>query len=93
MNNSQDSQRLGEKVVSDIQKDFKLVGAQRVHSWYAWAIVGIVFGMALGIVYVANRSAQFDSSQAAEDMTYREEALSFENNSEYFILFSIILKL
>ena len=48
-----------------LQKDFKVVGSSRVHAWYAWAIVGIVFGMALGIVYVANRSTQFVSTQAA----------------------------
>lgn len=56
---------LGEKVVSDLQKDFKLVGKSRIHGWYAWAIVGIVFGMALGIVYVANRSGQLSEIQAA----------------------------
>ncbi len=54
-----------EQVVGELKKDFTIVGKQRVHSWYAWAIVGIVFGMALGIVYVANRSAQFEASQAA----------------------------
>ena len=57
-------QNIGEKVVSDLKKDFRIVGSHRVHSWYAWAIVGIVFGMALGIVYVANRSAQFNASNA-----------------------------
>lgn len=55
-----------DKVVGDIQKDFKIVGTHRVHSWYAWAIVGIVFGMALGIVYVANRSVQVQESDAAK---------------------------
>jgi hypothetical protein len=54
-----------EKVVGDLQKDFKIVGSHRVHSWYAWAIVGIVFGMALGIVYVANRSGQIENSDAS----------------------------
>ena len=39
-----------EKVFSDLQKDFKLVGTRRVQSWYAWALVGIVFGMALAII-------------------------------------------
>ncbi len=53
-----------EDAVANLKKDFKIVGKQRVHSWYAWAIVGIVFGMALGIVYVANRSAQFSASRA-----------------------------
>jgi len=47
-----------EKVVGDLQKNFKIVGTHRVHSWYAWAMVGIVFGMALGVIYVANRSSE-----------------------------------
>lgn len=55
-----------DKVVGDIQKDFKIVGTHRVHSWYAWAIVGIVFGMALGIIYVANRSVKVQESDAAK---------------------------
>ena len=60
-----------EKVVSDLQRDFKIVGTHRVHSWYAWAIVGIVFGMALGIMYVANRSAGFTSSSAATSNSHQ----------------------
>ena len=66
-----DDYKLGEtaeKVVSDLQKDFKIVGSHRVHSWYAWAIVGIVFGMALGVVYVANRSGQFNAGQAETNL-------------------------
>lgn len=55
-----------DQVIGSLQKDFKIVGAHRVHSWYAWAIVGIVFGMALGIVYVANRSGRVVMSEAAQ---------------------------
>lgn len=57
---------LENSVVGSIGKDFTIVGKHRVHSWYAWAIVGIVFGMALGIVYVANRSNRFESSSASQ---------------------------
>jgi len=53
-----------EQVVHSLKKEFTIVGKHRVHSWYAWAIVGIVFGMALAIVYVANRSVQFSPSFA-----------------------------
>ena len=65
MSNSHNSENLTDAVVREIHKDFTLVGKHRVHSWYAWAIVGIVAGMGLGIVYVANRSANFEQSQAA----------------------------
>jgi hypothetical protein len=59
------TQNPADQVVAGLQKDFKIVGSHRVHSWYAWAIVGIVFGMALGIMYVSSRSAQLMASQAA----------------------------
>jgi hypothetical protein len=55
---------VGGKVLNDLQKDFKVVGKTRIHGWYAWAIVGIVAGMLIAMVYVANRSGQFSSSNA-----------------------------
>ncbi len=66
-NNSLD--KIPDKVVEGIAKKFLLLGSHRVHPWYAWAIVGIVFGMALGIVYVANRSAQFVASRAQTEIS------------------------
>ncbi len=64
--NERQSKQTAEDVVHGIQQDFKIVGSRRVHSWYAWAVVGIVFGMALGVVYVANNSGAFVASKAAE---------------------------
>jgi hypothetical protein len=92
-----DDSNIADKVVSDIKKDFVAVGAHRVHGWYAWAIVGIVFGMALGIVYVANRSAQFDASQASmldsngdfsNELPRMMQAEYFESESEQIRDFS-----
>lgn len=71
MDEQQKNWQKADEAVSGLAKDFTIVGRHRVHSWYAWAIVGIVFGMALGIIYVANRSAQFDSSQAATMLSKR----------------------
>jgi hypothetical protein len=53
-----------DKVVGDLVKDFKLVGKHHVHGWYAWAILGLVSGMALMLVTVANQHAQFVRSSA-----------------------------
>lgn len=79
---------LAESAVSDIHKDFVVVGKHRVHSWYAWAIVGIVFGMALGIVYVASRSnqnVQFTQSQAAQPIGNQFSIVgAVEANSQIF---------
>ena len=65
MDSQNPNTRVADSVVEDIHKDFVIVGKHRVHAWYAWAIVGIVFGMALGIVYVANRSGSFSACSAA----------------------------
>lgn len=61
----QQSKQAAENVVQGIKQGFTVVGNHRVHSWYAWAIVGIMFGMALGVTYVANRSGDFVQSEAA----------------------------
>jgi thermitase len=53
-----------DRVLTGIGRDFKLVGKSHIHPTYAWLIVSVVFGMALGIVYVANRSGQFEASYA-----------------------------
>ncbi len=54
-----------EEAISNLNKDFKLMGTHHVHSWYGWAIVGIVSGMALMLLFVANQNAQFSASNAA----------------------------
>lgn len=80
-----DEQNTNSKVnaaVADIHKDFVVVGKHRVHSWYAWAIVGIVFGMALGIVYVANRSGQVTPSDAAQKV---QRNFTLNGNADYII--------
>lgn len=65
MEQNNNNNNLGDKVVADLQKDFVAVGKHHVHGWYAWAIVGIVLGMAVGILYVANQNAQFNASNAS----------------------------
>jgi len=60
-----------DKVVKDITSNFVVRGNHHVHGWYAYAIIGVVFGMSLMVVYVANRNGQFDASQAAK--TVRNE--------------------
>src|SRR3989344_4394893 len=78
---------LADSVFGSINKDFTIVGKHRVHSWYAWAIIGIVFGMALGIIYVANRSAQFDASSAATPPAPPVSIVTFgsDGNETYLI--------
>ena len=58
---------LGEKVMSDIKSDFKVVGSSRVKNWYLWLALAIIIGVAGGIAYVANRSGEFQDSDAAQN--------------------------
>ncbi len=62
------TQHIGDQTIDALSKDFKIVGGHHVHGWYAWAIVGIVFGMAMAMVYVANLQGKFEASQAATDI-------------------------
>lgn len=59
-----ENKNLGDKVIADLSKEFVAVGKHHVHNWYAYAIIGIVFGMAIGIIYVSNQSLKFDPSSA-----------------------------
>lgn len=57
-----------DKVVSDLQKNFTVVGSRRVHAWYAWAAIGLVLGALITVAYLADRSGRFSSGSAAVSM-------------------------
>jgi hypothetical protein len=57
---------VADKVVKDISKDFMVRGNHRIHHWYAYAIIGVVLGMAGVMLYIANQNGQFEASQAAK---------------------------
>lgn len=59
--------RIVDSAVSRVKEDFTIVGVHRVHSWYAWSIIGVVLGMALAIVYLANENLRFESIYAHRD--------------------------
>ncbi len=66
MTDDQKPSGMAEKVVGDISKDFKVVGNSHVHGWYAWGIIGVMFGMALMVAYVSNGTGRFTPSSADE---------------------------
>ncbi len=47
--------KIVKSVFSKLNQDFVVVGKSRVKSWHGWLILGIVTGIAMGIVFVANR--------------------------------------
>ncbi|MDO8729050.1 MAG: discoidin domain-containing protein [bacterium] len=54
-----------EKDIETLKKDFVVVGKTRVRSWHAWLIIGLSVGISVGILFVANRSGEFEAGMAA----------------------------
>lgn len=55
-----------------LTKDYVIVGKVRVRNWYAWLSLGLIAGIAIGIIIVANRSGEFESSTATSLTQLRE---------------------
>ena len=47
-----------------LQKEFLAIGKTHVKSWHAWLIIGLMTGITAGILFVANRSGEFDAGLA-----------------------------
>ncbi|PIR87385.1 MAG: hypothetical protein COU11_00680 [Candidatus Harrisonbacteria bacterium CG10_big_fil_rev_8_21_14_0_10_49_15] len=54
-----------DQIMSDLKKDFRVVGRGRVHAWYAFLSIGVLAGITLGVMLVANRSGQLEGAEAA----------------------------
>lgn len=57
--------RFSERALAALNKDFVLIGKQRVHPFYGWLAIGLAAGIAMGVAFVANRSGRFEESGAA----------------------------
>jgi len=51
--------------MAGIKNTYQVVAKHHVHPWYSWALMAAAIGFTVGVAYVANQNAQFDSSQAA----------------------------
>lgn len=65
MEQNNNNNNLGDKVVADLHNDFVAVGKHHVHGWYSWAVVGVCLGVLIGIAYVANNTGKFVPSMAS----------------------------
>src|SRR3989338_8825658 len=61
---SKSNERLVQNTLKTLGKDFIVVGKSRVRSWHAWLAIGVAVGVAAGVLFVANRSGEFDAGMA-----------------------------
>src|SRR3989344_9407639 len=54
-----------ERALETLKKDFIVVGKTRVRSWPAWLAIGLAAGAVASILFVANRSGEFEAGMAA----------------------------
>ncbi len=54
------------KIFNLLQKDYVIIGKTRVKSWHGWLVMGILVGIAMGVVFIANRSLKFEDTYAAD---------------------------
>ena len=65
MNNNKPTNHLIERALSALRKEYVVVGKTYVRAWHAWLTLGIVVGIVAGVVFVANRSGEFETTKAA----------------------------
>ena len=61
------SEKLLDKVITSLGNEFIVLGHTRVRAWHAWLIIGLAAGIVAGILFVANKSGDFETSSAASN--------------------------
>src|SRR3989338_4080121 len=56
----QETENLISHALKILSKEYVAVGKTRVRSWHAWLAIGIAAGVAAGVLFVANRSGEFE---------------------------------
>ncbi|MBU6414829.1 fibronectin type III domain-containing protein [Patescibacteria group bacterium] len=68
--NHNGADRLVARALQALQKEYVLVGKTHVRAWHAWLGVGVLAGLLIGVVLVANRSGEFQPSEASRVRLY-----------------------
>lgn len=53
--------QLADKLVSNIRREYVLVGKSHIRAWHIWLVVGILVGIAAGIYWIAYRSTTLEN--------------------------------
>ena len=72
-----------ERTLGSIGSDFIVIGKRRVHSWYAWIVIGIAVGITVAVILVADRSGEFSPSEAEVGVIEDDSTLPPENVGDY----------
>ncbi len=56
--------KLVSNALGALQKEYMMVGRTRVRAWDAWLVIGLMIGILAGILFVANRSGEFEKGEA-----------------------------
>jgi len=62
--NLEEKDKLAESALRSLNREFVVVGKTRVHSWTAWLLIGLAAGALGMILFIANRSGEFEPSSA-----------------------------
>src|SRR3989344_3648951 len=62
-----------DKIISDLQRDFTVVGNRHLHPFWVWGLLGLVVAFSGTMVYISNQSGQFSASEAARARLGGEE--------------------
>lgn len=62
------------RVLTMLQREYLVIGKSRVRVWYAWLSIGLIAGVATGVVLVANRSGEIEGIAADTRIAVRVDA-------------------
>ena len=58
--------KLVEATLQALRKEYVVVGKTHIKAWHAWLVLGLVAGVATGVILVANRSGEVEQGRAME---------------------------
>ena len=67
-----------ERALSGLKSHYSLILQKRVRGWHAWLAVGLVAGIASGVILVANRSGELESGRAAVQSYQKKGGAPFD---------------
>lgn len=71
--------RLIERALRSLRKEYLLVGKAHVRAWHVWLLLGIIVGAVAAFVFVVNRSGKFTLSLAADTIPPSISSVSVGN--------------